>query len=65
MESKKLTTGCGLHIKIQSKVIANGKYGNQFLAYNYKATNEHINKHHVAFLLNVFQIPNDSAGVQQ
>ena len=43
--------------KNQSKVIASGKYGNQFLAYNYKATNEHINKHHVAFLLNVFQNP--------
>lgn len=43
--------------KNQSEFISNGKYSKQFLAYNYKATNAHIEKHHVAFLLNVFQNP--------
>lgn len=43
--------------KNQKTFIANGKYGNQFLSYNYKATNEYIGVHHVAFMINVFQNP--------
>ena len=37
--------------------IANGKYGKQFLAFNYKATNDWIGVHHLAFLLNVYMNP--------
>ena len=37
--------------------IANGKYGKQFLAFNYKATNDWMGVHHLAFLLNVYMNP--------
>lgn len=43
--------------KNQCTFIANKKYRGQFLAYNYKATNDYIGVHHVAFLINVFQNP--------
>lgn len=43
--------------KNQSSFISNGKYNKQFLAYNYKATNEYMDVHHVAFLLDVYQNP--------
>lgn len=43
--------------KNQSSHIANKKYGKQFLAYNYKATNDFANVHHVAFMIDVFQNP--------
>ena len=39
------------------KFIAGGKYENQFLAFNYKATNDWKEVHHVAFLLNVYMNP--------
>lgn len=39
------------------KFISNGKYDKQFLAFNYKATNDWIDVHHVAFLLNVYMNP--------
>lgn len=39
------------------KFIASGKYENQFLAFNYKATNDWKEVHHVAFLLNVYMNP--------
>lgn len=43
--------------KNQSGFIANKKYNKQFLAYNYKATNDYMDVHHVAFLLDVYQNP--------
>lgn len=43
--------------KDQSAFVANGKYGKQFLPFNYKATNEYIEVHHVAFMLDVYQNP--------
>ena len=43
--------------KDQEKHIGNSKYSKQFLAFNYKATNEFINVHHVAFMLDVYQNP--------
>lgn len=44
--------------KDQSTHIANGKYIKQFLPFNYKATNDFIDVHHVAFMLDVYQNPN-------
>lgn len=44
--------------KDQSNFIANGKYGKQFLPFNYKATNKYLDVHHVAFMLDVYQNPN-------
>jgi len=43
--------------KNQSKFIANNKYGKQFLSFNYKATNDYIGVHHVAFMIDIFQNP--------
>lgn len=44
--------------KEQSTTVANGKYMKQFLPFNYKATNDFIDVHHVAFMLDVYQNPN-------
>lgn len=44
-------------LKDQSSFIANKKYSKQFLAFNYKATNDYIDVHHVAFMIDVFQNP--------
>lgn len=43
---------------INKKVIGGEKYLNQFLSYNYKATNDYMNVHHVAFLIDVHTNPN-------
>lgn len=40
------------------KVIGGEKYLNQFLPYNYKATNAYMDVHHVAFLIDVHTNPN-------
>lgn len=40
------------------KIIGGEKYLNQFLSYNYKATNDYMNVHHVAFLIDVHTNPN-------
>lgn len=40
------------------KTIGGEKYLNQFLSYNYKATNDYMNVHHVAFLIDVHTNPN-------
>lgn len=40
------------------KVIGGEKYLNQFLSYNYKATNDYMDVHHVAFLIDVHTNPN-------
>ena len=39
------------------KTIGGEKYINQFLPYNYKATNDYIKVHHVAFLVDVYTHP--------
>ena len=40
------------------KIIGGEKYLNQFLSYNYKATNDYMDVHHVAFLIDVHTNPN-------
>lgn len=40
------------------KIIGGEKYLNQFLSYNYKATNDYMNVHHIAFLIDVHTNPN-------
>lgn len=40
------------------KAIGGEKYLNQFLSYNYKATNDYMEVHHVAFLIDVHTNPN-------
>lgn len=40
------------------KAIGGEKYLNQFLSYNYKATNDYMDVHHVAFLIDVHTNPN-------
>ena len=40
------------------KTIGGEKYLNQFLSYNYKATNDYMDVHHVAFLIDVHTNPN-------
>lgn len=40
------------------KTIGGEKYLNQFLSYNYKATNDYMNVHHVAFLIDAHTNPN-------